>query len=539
MVGPVARRLPPKCEEESVQPTDGSRRMAAADAYPFPTLTAPVRFGIAIAAVVVVFLLDRALGHLIDDGSLFLLLSLAVVAAAWFAGTGPALAATVAGSLLGTFTPPIGDNPATHTRLALFVVQGLVLTAIIAELRRARRLAELEAGIARAATGEAESASRMKDEFLATISHELRTPLNAVLGWVYLLRTGKLDSHTAARGLESIERNARRQSQLTTNLLDISKALTGRLHIESRPVRLEDVAREAAAAATSAADAKGVRMVVRVAALPIPILGDTGRLRQIVWQLIANALKFTPRGGTIGVSARAEHDQAILEVSDDGPGIDPQFLPRVFDPFTREDASATRSTGGMGVGLSLVRDLIELHGGSISAANRSDAAGAVFTARFPLQPASTLAQSESERRPEPALAGVRLTGIRALVLDHDAETRELVRTVLQQHGAAVQTTDSVGEALEALESWRPDVLVSDGGSPEHDSYSVFGKLSSLESERGGRIPALALTNLVRTDQQIREMLAASLVDVPKSVEPSQLAAEVARLAGRERRRAAR
>lgn len=514
--------------------------MATADAYPFPTLTAPVRFGIAIAAVLAVFVIDRALSRLIDDGSLFLLLSLAVIAAAWFAGTGPALAAIVAGTLLGAFTPPVSDSPATHTRLAIFVVQGLVLTAIIAELRRARRLAELEAGIARAATGEAESASRMKDEFLATVSHELRTPLNAVLGWVYLLRTGKLDTQTAARGLESIERNARLQSQLTTNLLDISKALTGRLHIESRPVRLEKVAEQAVASGTAAADARGVRVDLRVDDSPVPILGDTGRLRQIVWQLIANALKFSSRGGTIEVDVRTEQGQAILQVFDNGPGIDPEFLPRVFDRFTREDASATRSTGGMGVGLSLVRELVELHGGNISAANRSDVVGAVFTAKFPLQPASTLAQSEYEPREQVAgITGVPLTGVRALVLDRNAETRELVRTVLQQHGAAVQTTDSVGEALEALESWRPDVLVSDGGSPEHDSYSVFGKLPSLESERGGRIPALVLTNLARTDQHIREMLAASLADLPKPIEPALLAAEVARLAGRERRRAAR
>jgi signal transduction histidine kinase/CheY-like chemotaxis protein len=513
--------------------------MAAADAYPFPTLTPAVRFGIAIAGVLVVFVMDRALGRLMDEGSLFLLLSLAVIGSAWFAGTGPALAATVAGTVLGAFTSPAGDNPAAHTKLALFVIQGLVLTGIISELRRARRLAELEAGIARAATGEAESASRMKDEFLATISHELRTPLNAVLGWVYLLRTGKLDTQTAARGLESIERNARLQTQLTTNLLDISKALTGRLHIEPRPVRLDDVAREAVLSATAAANAKGVRIASHGPDAPVPVLGDGSRLRQVVWQMIANALKFTPRNGTIQVIVRTEHDQAVIEVFDSGPGIDPEFLPRVFDRFTQEDASATRSTGGMGVGLSLVRELVELHGGSITAANRSDGTGAVFTARFPLQPSALLSKPVPETREFAVRGAPPLDGIRALVLDRDSETRELVRTVLQQHGAAVQTTDSVGEALEALESWRPDVLVSDGGSPEHDFYSVFGKLRSLESERGGRIPALALTNLARTDQHVRDMFAACLVDVPKPVEPALLAAEVARLTGRERRRAAR
>jgi signal transduction histidine kinase len=513
--------------------------MAGADAYPFRTLSAPARFGIAVAAVLVVFLLYRGLAQWIDEGSLLLLLGLAVIASAWFAGTGPALGATVASALLAAYSPAAPDAPASHARLALFVIQGLVLTAILSELRRARRLAEQKAGIAEAATVEAESASRLKDEFLGTISHELRTPLNAVLGWVHLLRTGKLDPQTTARGLESIERNATLQSQLTTNLLDISKALTGRLQVDAHPVPLNEIVRQTAAAAAAPAGARGVATVQDLPEPPVVVLGDWSRLRQIVWHLLANALKFTPRGGTVRIVVRTDGEDAVLEVFDSGPGIDPDFLPRIFDRFTQEDASATRIAGGLGVGLALVRELVELHGGTIAAANRADGHGAVFTARLPLQPASLLPESGAPRPKAASRHAPPLDGIRVLVLDRDSEGRELVRTVLQERGAAVRTTESVADALETLESWRPDVLVSDAGSPEQNSYSLFGKLPSLEAERGGRIPALALTNFARTDQQTRGMLEAALSDVPKPVEPALLTSEIARLTGRERRRAAR
>jgi signal transduction histidine kinase/CheY-like chemotaxis protein len=513
--------------------------MATADAFPFPTLNAPVRFGVAIASVLIVFLIDRGLDYLIDDGALFLLLGMAVMASAWFAGTGPALAATVAGALLGAADQSGADSSAGYTRLALFVVQGLVLTAIISELRRARRIAEQRAGQAQAATREAESASRMKDEFLATISHELRTPLNAMLGWVHLLRTGKLDSQTSVRGLESIERNARLQSQLMGNLLDISKALTGRLQVESHPVPLGEVARQAMTSANPAALARAVNIVSDIADEPVAVLGDWSRLRQVVWHLVANALKFTPRGGSIGVMVHAEGHDAVLKVFDSGPGIDPEFLPRIFERFTQEDGSPTRTAGGLGVGLSLVRELVELHGGEIAAANRTDGSGAVFTASFPLQSVSILAAAPVQPSTPASVESAPLDGLRVLVLDKDGEGRELVQTVLQQRGAAVRVTESVADALESLESWRPDVLVSDNGSSDHNSYSLFGKVPSLESERGGRIPALALTNFARTDQHVRCLLAAALSDLPKPVEPALLTAEIARLTGRERRRAAR
>ena len=519
--------------------------MAPADAFPFPTLPAPLRFAIALAAVGLVYLADYSFGPLIDDGSHFLLLGTAVMVSAWVAGTGPALAATVAGALIGALhgSGPAADERATPTHLALFLVQGLLLTALISELRSARRVAEQRARDAQQARRESESASRMKDEFLATLSHELRTPLNAVLGWVHLLRTGKLDPATAARGLESIDRNVRLQAQLTADLLDVSKALTGRLMIEPRRVALDDAAREAVLSVISAAQAKGVQVKTNFPEDAVVVLGDPTRLRQIVWHLVANAIKFTPKGGVVGVDVHPAAEHVTLTVYDSGPGIAPQFLPRIFDRFTQEDSSPTRTAGGLGVGLSLVRELVELHGGEIRARNREDGSGAVFTATFPRQSGGVIEPSAgtAETRAEMAAmaASAPLDGLRVLVLDQDSEGRELLRTVLQQRGATVRTADSVADALEALESWRPDALLTDSSSPDRDSYALVGKVQGLESDRGGRIPAAALTAYARTDERVLQMLEAVQRDLPKPVEPSVLASEIARLTGRERRRARR
>ena len=512
----------------------------AADAYPFPTLAAPLRFSIALGLVALVFLLDSLAPTLIDDGSLFILLGTAVGATAWFAGTGPALAATVIAAVLGAGRAGGPLHGAIPVHLALFLVHGLLLTAVIAELRRARRDAETRAVEAQAARREGEAANRMKDEFLATISHELRTPLNAVLGWVHLLRTGRLDPATAVRGLESIDRNVRHQAQLTADLLDVSKALTGKLRLDSRPSLLDDAVRQAVSVASSAAKAKGVRVNLAVAN-PITVHGDPTRLRQIAWHLIANAIKFTSRGGTIDVALKVEADEVRLTVQDSGKGISPEFLPRVFERFTQADSSATRTAGGLGVGLALVRELVELHGGEVDAQNRSDgAAGAVFTVRLPLQAGESSQRARAFEPADPSSEGAPpLDGLRVLVLDQDAEGRELLRTILQHRGAVVQAVSSVADALNSLEAWRPDVLVSDSLSSEQESYSLVGKVQSLDAERGGRIPAAALTPSARTDERLRNLLANAHGDVPKPVVPGVLAAEIARLTGRERRRAQR
>jgi signal transduction histidine kinase len=511
-----------------------------ADAYPFPPLPAPLRFAIALAAVAVVFAADHAAGSMIDDGGKFLLLGTAVMASAWLAGTGPALAATVLGAVLGAREAGVqaGANAGVFMHLALFVVQGLLLTAVISELRAARRTSEDQVRVAQAAQRDVEAANRLKDEFLGTISHELRTPLNAVLGWVHLLRTGKLDAATSNRGLESIERNVRLQAQLTGDLLDVSKALTGKLQLDSRPTLLGEPVRQAIAAVQSAAMAKGVVLNVTVPDTPVVVLGDETRLRQIVWHLLANGIKFTPRDGAVELVVDASRGEARITVRDSGCGIDPQFLPRIFDRFTQADASPTRAAGGLGVGLALVRGLVELHGGEIDARNEEGGKGAVFTVRFPLQPVELLEHRPA--KPSPivhAMTSPPLDGLRVLVLDQDWEARELVRTALQQRGASVRAVASVAEALESLEAWCPDVLVSDSTSP--DSYALVGRVQALDADRGGRIPALALTARGRSDKRLGRMLTEVHRDVPKPVEPAVLAAEIARLTGRERRRAQR
>ncbi len=511
--------------------------MASADAYPFPTLAAPARYALALGAVGLVLLLDRTFATLVDDGSEFLLLGTAVIAIAWIGGVGPALLAVVGGAVLGRH----GADPAgaTDMHLAIFIVHGLLVTAIVSEMRHQRHVAERRAREADHARRAGEAAAMMKDEFLATLSHELRTPLNAVLGWVHLIRTDRLDPATERRGLESIERNVRRQAQITSDLLDVSEALTGRLHLDCRTVALDDAVRQAVRAVQPAAHAKRVTVIPELPPDPIFVFGDAVRLRQIAWHVLANAIKFTPPGGHVRTAVRVEGDIARLIVADTGPGIAPEFLPRIFERFTQQDGSTTRVAGGLGMGLSLVRELVELHGGRIRAANDA-AGGAIVTADFPVQ--ALAAVSASAAREAPAADdswGAPLDGIRVLVFEPDVEGRQILRHLLEERGAAVQTAASLGDALESLEGWRPDVLVSDSAFDGGGSYSLVGKVPRLEAERGGRIPALALTSLARQDSNARMLLAGTVREVQKPLEPARLTAEIARLAGRERRQMVR
>jgi len=509
----------------------------AAGPYPFPAVALPARHFAALTAVVIVFLAHRAAGTVIDEGGLFLLLSIVVLGSAWFAGTGSALSVTVLGAVLGSAVAGGEKIPSVETHLALFVGQGLLLTGLVAELRRARLTAEREAGLAHAAQKEAEAASRMKDEFLGTVSHELRTPLNAVLGWLHLIRTGKLDEETSRRGFDSIERNVRLQAQLTGDLLDMSKALTGQLRLDVRAVSLSHVLSEAMSQVSSAATAKDVTLNVESGDAPTVVRGDANRLRQVIWHLLANAIKFTPRGGSIDVRLET-NEMACITVRDTGPGIDPAFLPMVFDRFTQADSSPTRASGGLGVGLSLVRELVERHGGEVLVKNAEDG-GAMFTIRLPLHRGDQTEATQAPAAASPTVSSPPLNGLRVLLLDRDQDVRELFSAVLRQRGASVCLASTVDEALEMLESWRPDVLVSDAASPDRDAYALVGKVQSLEAERGGRIPALALTNLARTDEGMRRMLSDVKRDLPKPLEPAILTAEIARLTGRERRRAQR
>jgi PAS domain S-box-containing protein len=384
---------------------------------------------------------------------------------------------------------------------------------------------------------EAQRANRVKDEFLATLSHELRTPLNAILGWSQLLRMGRLDQNEVDQGLETIERNANIQSQLIEDLLDVSRIITGRLRLDVRPVELPPIIDAAIAAVRPAADAKHIRLKPKYDASAAPILGDAARLQQVVWNLLSNAIKFTPRGGRVEVMLDRVDSQVEITVRDTGSGIDPDFLPHVFERFRQADASTTRKHGGLGLGLAIVRHLVELHGGVVQARSEGQGAGATFIVRLPIA-----AVHDEEQRASPDAAATTtdfaslrrapsLAGLRVLVVDDELDARRLISTVLRQCGADVIAASSAAEALDLLARQRPDVLISDIGMPGEDGYSLIRRLRASENH-DQRLPAVALTAYARTEDRLRALAAGFQMHVSKPVNPAELATVVGSLAGR-------
>jgi signal transduction histidine kinase len=397
-----------------------------------------------------------------------------------------------------------------------------------AEQERARLLV-LEQG----ARQQAEEANRTKDEFLATLSHELRTPLNAVLGWVQVLRTGKLDPAAGARALETIERNARAQAQLIADLLDVSRIITGKLRLDFKPVELRRIIDAALDSIRPAADAKGILLDVSISPLSSPVLGDADRLQQVIWNLLSNAIKFTSRGGRVEIRLREADANAVIGVIDTGIGIRPDFLPFVFDRFRQAEGSITRTHGGLGLGLSIVRHLIELHGGAVEVASEGEGKGAAFTVRLPLR--AELVEDPLDRTM--AGGGVfsapdLLAGVRVLVVEDEADTRELLVVALQQCGAEVNAFGSASEALAAFDHGAPDVLLSDIGMPVEDGYELIHKIRARPHGQGGDVPAAALTAYARAEDRLRALEAGYQTHLAKPVDPAELVATVARLAGR-------
>ena len=381
---------------------------------------------------------------------------------------------------------------------------------------------------------QAQEANRTKDEFLATVSHELRTPLNSILGWARMLVTGRLDQANSSRAVEIIERNAKAQAQLIEDLLDISRIISGKLRLEVRSVDLVPVIESAVDAVRLAAESKGIH-IQRVLDSGIGLIsGDPDRLQQVVWNLLSNAIKFTPREGRVQVRLEKNGSTARIVVSDTGIGIGPEFLPHVFERFRQVDGSSTRKHGGLGLGLAIVSQLVELHGGGISVESAGTGKGAVFTVSLPVP-----AAAESGRRVQPcpaaATAGIGspvLQGIRVLVVEDEHDTREVMTFILQQCGAEVRSAASAGEAFDILRTdWAPHVLVSDIEMPGEDGYALIRRVRALEAERGGRIPAAALTAYARSEDRMRALSAGFQVHVPKPVEPAELIAVVASLSG--------
>ena len=383
---------------------------------------------------------------------------------------------------------------------------------------------------------ELEEASRMKDEFLATVSHELRTPLTAMLGWSHLLRTGKLNEESTTHAIETIERNARSQAQLIEDLLDVSRIITGNLRLDVRPVEPVGIIEGALEAVRPAAEAKGVRLEKSLDTNVSSVFGDPTRLQQVVWNLLSNAIKFTPEGGQVSIRVERTGSHVQIVVVDTGEGISADFLPYVFDRFRQADAKTTRRHGGLGLGLAIVRHLVEMHGGTVSAESAGEGQGATFTVSLPLMPVY-------QRRSTPELPTYstgsssyvplecpeRLDGLKVLAVDDEADTREVLRTTFEQCGAKVMTAASASEALTLLEEMRPDVLISDIGMPGEDGYELISQVRSLPVERGGRTPAVALTAYARAEDRLRALRTGYQMHVSKPVELAELVAIVARL----------
>src|SRR5215217_2833985 len=405
--------------------------------------------------------------------------------------------------------------------------------ALQAQIEERSRLLSSE----KLARNEAERANRLKDEFLATISHELRNPLNAILGWAHMMRLGKLNEANTERAVETIYRNAKSQTQLVADLLDVSRIISGKLRLDVRTVDLISIVNAAIDSIRPAAEAKSIHLQTMLDPAAGPISGDADRLQQIVWNLLTNAVKFTPKGGRIQLKVQRIDSHVDIVVSDSGVGISKDFLPYVFDRFRQADASTTRIHGGLGLGLSIVHQLVDLHGGSASVQSEGEGKGATFTITLPFVAVISQTEEESVHPTQSeeilSLDGLpSLEGLKVLVVDDEADTRDLIGEVLKECGSDVISTRSAAEALEALKQHKPDILISDLGMPDEDGYSLIEKIRALPSDRGGDIPAAALTAYARAEDRMRVLRSGFQFHLPKPVDSAELVTVVASLAGR-------
>lgn len=374
----------------------------------------------------------------------------------------------------------------------------------------------------RAARQEAEQANRIKDEFLAVLSHELRSPLNPILGWAKLLQMRQFDEIVTRRALETIERNAKLQTQLIEDLLDVSRILRGKMILNVCLVNLATVIDAALETVYLAAEAKDIKIHKVIASNAKAILGDPGRLQQIVWNLLSNAVKFTPNGGQIEIRLEQTDTKALIQVKDTGKGITPEFLPHVFEYFRQEDGSTVRKFGGLGLGLAIVRYLTEQHGGTVKAASSGEGKGATFTVLLPMTKDSNEENPDVAEVSSSIMSSLPLANLRILVVDNEADMRELIATILEQTGAQIKVLTSAMEALETLDSFNPDIVISDIGMPEMDGYELLRQIRSRSSEQGGNIPAIALTAYAGEINQQQALAAGFQQHIAKPVEPEEL-----------------
>ncbi|MFN3792465.1 ATP-binding protein, partial [Massilia sp.] len=452
------------------------------------------------------------------------------------------------GELLGTmfFGHP---EPGVFTERSERIVRGIAAQSAIAvdntRLYEATRRAAEERKVLleseREARAEAERSSQMKDEFLATLSHELRTPLSAILGWSQVLRRGSRDGADLQRGLSTIERNARAQAQLIEDLLDMSRITSGKVLLDMQAIAPSSFIDAAVETVRPAADAKRIAIEKHYLAPGALVAGDTGRLQQVIWNLLSNAIKFTPRDGLVAVEVRERDTEGgkvvAITVRDDGVGIRPEFITHVFERFRQEDASMTRRHGGLGLGLSIVKHLVEQHGGTVRAESAGEGLGASFTIELPRAELPAAASRPARAAPAPAPApepldgAVRdLAGLTVLVVDDARDGRELIARILTDCHARVRVAASAREAFDALRADRPDVLVSDLGMPEVDGFELIGWVRALPREAGGQLPAIALTAFARPEDRLKALEAGFSTHISKPVEPGELIAAVASVA---------
>jgi hypothetical protein len=374
-------------------------------------------------------------------------------------------------------------------------------------------------------------ADRRKDDFMAMLSHELRAPLTPILGWTSVLRRGQLDARQTDHALAVIERNVMLQAQLIRDLLDVSHIVSGTLRMELGRLDLGAVVDAALETVRPAAEAKGVTLERSGSDEALPVTGDAARLQQVVWNLVSNGIKFTPAGGRVEVTLGREGGSARLRVRDDGIGIDAAFLPHVFERFRQAAGGIARSHGGLGLGLTIVRHLVEAHGGRVEAASGGQGAGACFSVELPLAPAEA-ARAEAATAADVAPEGPKLSGVKVLVVDDESDTREMLRMVLSLEGAQVRVAGSVREALAAFSEERPDLVVSDIGMPTEDGYALLAKLRALPREVGGGVPAVALTALAAADDVERSRAAGYELHLTKPIEPQSVVAALASVVAR-------
>jgi hypothetical protein len=381
---------------------------------------------------------------------------------------------------------------------------------------------------------QAESANRMKDEFLATVSHELRTPLNAIVGWSSMLTTNKFDEAVTSKAIQTIERNAKAQAQIIEDLLDVSRIITGKLNLNLRPTELALLVKTALDTLQPSAEAKNIKIKSKIDFEANIVRGDSDRLQQVMWNLLSNAVKFTPQGGEIEVRLERAESQARIIVSDTGQGISPEFLPLVFERFSQADGTSTRKYGGLGLGLAIVHHLIEMHGGTVKVESAGANQGTTFTINLPLVTAQSGAGilNGSSTEADKDSSAERFSGLedfRILVVDDEPDTLELLITVIKSCGASVRAAESAQEAFQAVEQFKPHILVSDIAMPGEDGYSLIRRLRTLSPDKGGAIPAISLTAYAREEDRTQALKAGFQMHLAKPVNPEDLLAAIREL----------